>query len=51
MLVLSIIGYATIWVIAGYVFIVAVGIWAFVDFLIAVTGNMKDKEGKPIKKW
>lgn len=28
-----------------------VGLWAFIDFIFAVTGHMKDKEGKPIKKW
>jgi hypothetical protein len=27
------------------------GIWALIDFIIAVTGNMKDKEGKPITNW
>lgn len=26
-------------------------IWALIDFIIAVTGNMKDKEGKPITNW
>jgi TM2 domain-containing membrane protein YozV len=27
------------------------GIWAIIDFIIAVSGNMKDKEGKLIKIW
>jgi len=27
------------------------GIWALIDFIIAVTGNMRDKEGKLIKNW
>ena len=35
----------------GYLFIIAVGIWAFVDFIFAVAGIMKDKEGKLIKNW
>jgi TM2 domain-containing membrane protein YozV len=35
----------------GSVCIAAVGIWAFVDFLIAVTGNMRDSEGRLIKDW
>ena len=26
-------------------------IWALIDFIFAVTGNMKDKGGKPIKNW
>jgi TM2 domain-containing membrane protein YozV len=36
-----------------YVFSIfaAVGIWAFVDFIFAVTGRMKDKEGRLIKRW
>ena len=27
------------------------GIWALVDFIMAVAGAMKDKEGKLIKNW
>ncbi len=27
------------------------GIWALIDFIYAVTGNMKDKDGKLIKNW
>ena len=27
------------------------GIWALIDFIFAVSGNMKDKEGKIIKNW
>jgi TM2 domain-containing membrane protein YozV len=52
MLVLTLIGLATVWFfLVGIAFIVAVGIWASVDFIIAVTGNMRDGEGKLIKKW
>jgi hypothetical protein len=29
----------------------AVFVWSLIDFIIAVTGNFKDKQGKPIKKW
>ena len=29
----------------------AIGIWSIVDFIIAVTGNFKDSQGKPIRKW
>jgi len=28
-----------------------VGLWAFIDFIFAVFGIMKDKEGKLIKDW
>ena len=34
-----------------YVLAFAIGIWALIDFIIAVTGNFKDKEGKPVRKW
>jgi len=27
------------------------GIWALVDFIFAVSGHMKDKEGRLIKNW
>jgi hypothetical protein len=27
------------------------GIWTIIDFIFAVTGNMKDKDGRLIKKW
>jgi len=51
MLILTIAGYATIMFTFGYIFLAAVGIWAFVDFIFAVIGKMKDKEGKLITKW
>jgi TM2 domain-containing membrane protein YozV len=51
MLVLTLVGLATVWFMVGIPFLVAVGIWAFVDFIMAVTGNMRDGEGKLIKKW
>jgi TM2 domain-containing membrane protein YozV len=62
MLILSIAGIAGLvtawvfwwlfwWPFGGGLFLIAVGIWAFVDFIFAVTGHMKDKEGRPIQKW
>ncbi len=52
MLLLTILGWITIWIWGlGFIFFVAGGIWSFIDFLIVVTGNMKDLEGKPIKNW
>jgi len=27
------------------------GLWALIDFIFAVTGSMKDKDGKPISNW
>jgi TM2 domain-containing membrane protein YozV len=35
----------------GLSFAAASGIWAFVDFVLAVTGHMKDGEGRLIKEW
>ena len=52
MLVLGIAGFSTLWIFGiGLIFLIAVGIWAFVDFIFAVIGRMKDKEGKLIQKW
>jgi TM2 domain-containing membrane protein YozV len=51
MLILAIIGYSTIMFFVGYFFLGAVGIWALIDFIYAVAGIMKDKEGKLITKW
>jgi hypothetical protein len=33
------------------VFGAAVGVWALIDFIIAVTGNFRDSQGKIIRKW
>ena len=27
------------------------GVWALIDFIFAVSGKMKDKEGRPITRW
>lgn len=58
MLLLSIVGWGeSILRFAGHGFfvavwfIIAVGTWAFIDFIVAVTGNMTDREGRLIKKW
>jgi len=52
MLVLAILGWATIWIFGvGLVFLIPVSIWAFVDFIFAVTGNARDREGRLIKNW
>jgi len=52
MLILGIVGWSTIWIWGlGLIFLAAVGIWSFIDFIFAVVGNMKDKEGKLIKNW
>ncbi|MCM8762720.1 MAG: NINE protein, partial [Candidatus Omnitrophica bacterium] len=44
-LLLSLIGWATSWLVFGFFLVGAAGIWAFVDFLMIVLGKFKDKEG------
>jgi len=51
MLILGIVGLATVWFFVGYLCLIAVEIWAFVDFIFAVVGRMSDKEGRLIQKW
>ena len=54
---LAILGQRTspIWVgiviLVGLISLLAVAIWALVDFIFVVSGRMKDKEGEPMKKW
>jgi TM2 domain-containing membrane protein YozV len=51
-LIIGIVGWATVWLYGfGLILIIAVGIWVLVDFIMAVAGIMKDKEGKLIKNW
>ncbi len=50
-LVLTIAGYSTIMLTFGYVFLAAAWIWVLIDFIMAVAGKMKDKQGKLITKW
>ncbi|MEO0089363.1 MAG: TM2 domain-containing protein [candidate division WOR-3 bacterium] len=52
MLILGIIGWSTVWFFGvGLLFIIPVEIWALIDFILIIAGNMKDKEGKIIKNW
>ena len=52
MLLLTIAGAATVWIYGiGAVFLVAVGIWALVDFIIAIIGRMTDREGRTLQNW
>jgi TM2 domain-containing membrane protein YozV len=37
--------------ISAIVTFIVVGTWAFVDFIFAVTGRMRDRDNRPIKKW
>lgn len=52
MLVLGVLGWATIWIFAlGLVFLIPVWIWSLIDFIFAVSGSMIDDQGRAIKNW
>jgi len=52
MLILTLIGIFTVWFFAvGLILIIAVGVWAFVDFIFSVIGRFEDDRGLPIEKW
>ncbi len=52
MLILSILYLVTVrfWGIV-IISLAVVGLWSFIDFILAVFGIMKDREGRPIKSW
>ena len=51
-LILGILGWATTWVFGfGFIFMVLVGIWVFIDFIVILVGSMKDSEGRQILNW
>jgi hypothetical protein len=33
------------------VIFIALAIWSLVDLIITLSGNMKDREGRPVKEW
>ena len=51
MLVLGLIGWASVWFLVGIPFLIVVGIWRLVDFILAVAGMMRDGQGRLIEKW
>ena len=38
-------------ILVGLISLLAVAIWALVDFIFVISGRMKDREYEPIKKW
>ena len=50
LLLLTIIGYVTIFVVVGYFLLSAVGIWVLIDFIMILMGKFKDKNGLLITK-
>lgn len=53
MLILSILYLVTVrfWGTIMFIPLAMAGLWALIDFIFAVSGIMKDKEGKLIKNW
>ncbi len=53
MLILSILYLVTVrlWGIIMVIPLAVAGLWAFIDFIFAVSGIMRDREGKRIKNW
>jgi len=52
MLVLGILGWSTLWIFGlGLIFLIPVWIWAVIDFIFVVSGDMRDHEGKVIRNW
>jgi TM2 domain-containing membrane protein YozV len=51
MLILTIVGYATIVLIFGFIPLAVVWVWNLIDLIMIIAGSMKDKEGKPVHTW
>ena len=51
MLILWIIGIATVWILIGIPFLMAVGIWSRIDLILIIVGAVKDGEGKLVTRW
>lgn len=51
MLLLSIVGVATAWIVIGIPFILIILAWVLVDLIYATTGMAKDSQGQLIKNW
>ena len=50
-LLLFIMGIVFSFFLVGFVFLVPLGIWALVDFIMIITGSFTDVEGKKIMNW
>lgn len=49
MLLLNLFGWATVAFVIGIPFAIAVGIWWLVDFIMILSGNLKDKDGRKLR--
>jgi len=50
MLIIGVLGFSA-GIMLGVLSCWVVAIWALIDFIVAVTGNFRDSQGKIIKKW
>ncbi len=50
-LILSILAIILSFFFIGFFIWIAVGIWVLVDFIMAIAGTMKDKDGLPVTRW
>lgn len=51
MLLLTAFGTLTTFIFIGFIPLAIVVIWDLIDFIMAISGNFKDKEGLRIKNW
>ena len=51
MAVLTVAGYATMWLLIGFVPLAVVLVWNVIDFVNAVSGTFKDRDGRVISDW
>ena len=51
MLIFWTIGIATVWILIGIPFLMAVGIWSLIDLILIIVGAVKDGEGKLVTRW
>lgn len=48
-LVLGLLGFATAWLIVGFVILVPLAIWAFIDAIVLFAGGARDSEGRRLR--
>jgi len=51
MLALAIPSWLTLWYPLGWFFLSALALWILIDAILAVSGHMRDSEGKLVRKW
>ena len=51
MLALAVPSWLSLWYPLGRLFLLVLAVWILVDAIVVISGQMKDSEGKLIKKW